>query len=224
MIIASLFIKKFKIFEINRIFFYIKNGRETIKKTILFIFAFAFFFGFISSQTITVTSPHTGDTWYKGQTYIITWTKTGTMGNFVKIKLRNSTSTAVVLDIISHIPNNGSYSWKIPTSVAPGNYVIRVRTMDNAVYGDSTVFTIADPPVIETSITVTSPNGGETWYCGKTYPIEWVSKGCGDRVEIHVISGTEIVRTLKKSHPNVEGFNRYSWTISEYEVPPRIAY
>jgi len=92
--------------------------------------------------SITVTNPHTGSNWCKGSTYTIQWTKTGTMDSNVKIKLRNSTSTAVVIDIISFIPNNGSYSWLIPASVSPGNYVIRVRTMDNEVYGDSESFSI----------------------------------------------------------------------------------
>ncbi|MFH2108532.1 MAG: GPI anchored serine-threonine rich family protein [Chrysiogenia bacterium] len=110
--------------------------------SLFFLSALAF------SQTIEITSPHAGDTWYKGQAYPIAWKKTGTMDDFVKIKLRNSTSTAVILDIITPIANNGNYSWKIPTSIVPGDYVIRVRTMVGEVYGDSGVFSIANMPFV----------------------------------------------------------------------------
>jgi hypothetical protein len=118
-----------------------------IEKKFLALQITFFFFGTLAfSQSIEITSPHTGDTWNKGQIYPIVWTKKGSMVDFVKIKLRNSTSTAVALDIITHIANNGNYSWEIPASVAPGEYVIRVRTMDNQVYGDSGVFNIAKKP------------------------------------------------------------------------------
>ncbi|MCJ7524917.1 MAG: GPI anchored serine-threonine rich family protein [Candidatus Aminicenantes bacterium] len=118
------------------------------KKIIFMQIALFFLSALAFSQTIEVTSPHTGDTWYKGQTNTIAWTKTGTMDDFVKIKLRNSTSTAVELDIVTPIANNGTYSWKIPTSVAPGEYVIRVRVMEGAVYGESGVFSIANMPFV----------------------------------------------------------------------------
>jgi len=181
-----------------------------MRKLLFFILISFIFIGFMSAQTITVTSPHSGDTWYKGQTYTIQWTKTGTMGNFVKIKLRNSTSTAVVLDTINHIPNNGSYSWEIPTSVAPGNYVIRVRTMDNAVYGDSTVFTIADPPATA-SITVTSPNGGENWATGTLHNISWEASGITHNFKITMWKGS-VFKGLVASNISSSS-NSYSWAV-----------
>jgi hypothetical protein len=94
------------------------------------------------TESITVTNPHTGDIWYKGDTKTITWTKTGTMDSNVKISLRDSTSTTNILDITNSTLNDGNFSWEIPTLVTPGNYVIRVRTMDNEVYGDSELFSI----------------------------------------------------------------------------------
>jgi len=95
-----------------------------------------------TSATITVMNPHTGTKWCKGDTYTIQWTKAGTMGNFVKIKLRNSTSTTTILDIINSTLNDGNFSWPIPASVAPGNYRIRLITTDSQVYGDSEIFKI----------------------------------------------------------------------------------
>jgi len=94
------------------------------------------------TASITLTNPNIGSNWRKGSTYTIQWTKTGTMDSNVKITLRDSTSTTKILDIKISTLNDGSYSWLIPASVAPVNYVIRVRTMDNAVYGDSDCFSI----------------------------------------------------------------------------------
>ena len=211
-----------------------------MKKLLALVFILLIGVGMVFSQSITVTSPHAGDTWYKGDTKTIAWTKTGSMGNFVKIKLRNSTSTAVVLDIISHIPNNGNYSWEIPTSVASGNYVIRVRTMDNAVYGDSTVFTIAaeltfrPPSVIgiparphpiakaipkEPSLSVISPRSGDIWKKGEKGKIEWKSVNISGKIHLalHRSSGRRpgrFVGFIAKSIPVFP--NSYKWEVGKF--------
>jgi|GEM_PF-3218813 len=98
------------------------------------------FGGFVAAQTITVTRPQTGEILDAGHGYVITWTKSGQMDQKVKIKLRQGNSN--VLDITDSTPNTGSFSWQMPGNISPGSYTIRVRTLDNAVTGDSGTFTI----------------------------------------------------------------------------------
>lgn len=99
--------------------------------------------GMAYAQSITVTSPSAGVTWYKGQTYNITWTSSDEVPDQVRIRLRDSASTTVILNITDAAPNSGVYSWTIPESIAPGNYRIRVRSLPGDIWGDSVVFSIA---------------------------------------------------------------------------------
>ena len=111
-------------------------------KRTLSLFAFLVLSGtFLSGQSITLTEPHAGASWNAGGTYLITWTKAGAMGGNVRIRLRQGATK--ILDIVDSTPNNGSYSWAIPTTVAPGTYTIRIVTLDNAVSDNSAAFNIA---------------------------------------------------------------------------------
>ncbi len=92
---------------------------------------------------ITVTKPATGETLAKGSSYNIKWTKSGAQDALVKIRLYNPAGTTKILDIINSTANDGSFNWPVPNSVANGSYVVRVKTLDNADYDDSGVFTIA---------------------------------------------------------------------------------
>lgn len=127
-------------------------------------------------QTITVTSPATGNTWCLGNAQTITWTKSGAMMATVtiRLKLASAPDADPVLVIINGTANDGSFPWTIPASVAPGDYFIRVKTDDSAVVGDSGIFHITSCSA--TSITVTNPNG-TTWNKGTTHAITWTKSG-----------------------------------------------
>ncbi|OGZ64635.1 MAG: hypothetical protein A2998_01345 [Candidatus Staskawiczbacteria bacterium RIFCSPLOWO2_01_FULL_37_25b] len=61
------------------------------------------------------------------------------------------------------------------------------------------------------SITVTSPNGGETLEIGKTYTIKWNSTGIGN-VSITMVN-KPISTYLEKIATNIENTGSYSWTV-----------
>jgi len=114
-----------------------------------FMLAFLFSLGtsLVTGQSITVTSPTRGDSWCLGSAHTITWTPSGAMQGTVAIRLRaagSSESAPAVVTIANGEANDGSFSWTVPTSVAPGSYFIRVRTDDSTVIGDSIPFTIAN--------------------------------------------------------------------------------
>ena len=176
------------------------------KKSLLLLFVLVFIVAVSYSQSITVTNPHSGDTWYKGQTYTIRWTKSGTMDTNVKIRLmQNGTK---ILGITDSTANDGTFNWPIPSNLASGTYYIRVKTVDNKVYDDGEPFTITNAPAQTASITVTNPQFGHTWYKGQTYTITWTKSGTmNSNVKIRLMqNGTKVI-SITDSTPNNGTFN-----------------
>jgi Leucine-rich repeat (LRR) protein len=131
--------------------------------------------------TITVTSPNGGESWEAGSAHDITWTSTGTVPN---VKLDYSTDGGTGwMPIAASVSNTGAFSWTIPSVVSA---TCLVRASD-AAYPDvqdtsDAVFAISEA----LSITVTSPNGGETWETGVSSEITWTSTGSVGNVRIEI--------------------------------------
>jgi len=173
-----------------------------------------------SPPSITVTSPNGGENWQRGTSHNISWSSSGNVGSYVKIELykggvRNRT-------ISSSTSNDGSYSWSIPSGQTTGSdYKVKITSTSNSSYYDysNNNFSITEPP----SITVTSPNGGESWQRGTSHNITWSSSGdVGSYVKIELYKGGVRNRTISSSTSN-DG--SYSWSIpsgqttgSDYKV------
>jgi hypothetical protein len=118
-----------------------------MKRSIGLVFLVFMTAGMLCAQTITVTEPAAGETWHTGLTYLITWTKSGTMPATVRIALRNAAGTSEVRTIQDPAPNTGSYSWTIPKDIPDGSYKIRVKAKGTNIEGDSVTFTISSGPI-----------------------------------------------------------------------------
>lgn len=177
---------------------------KIMKKQLLFLFILAVTVGMIYSQSITVTSP-SGGTWYKGNTYNITWTATGCSSTSYKINIfRGSIAEA---NFVEQLTKTGtpSKSWTVPMGYSNGTYYIRVKTdpSQTGCVGDSAAFTIANEPTGAEpgSIVVTSPTGSTKWLRGSTQTITWTKSGDLDsNVKINIfknsISETNFVAQL----------------------------
>lgn len=157
-------------------------------------------FGFNKDDAqVRVTSPNGGESWVAGTTHAITWdagtgnTPLSSLGPKVNIDLfQGATSTRIA----AGVPNTGSYSWTLPTSIAAGtNYIINVSskwmretiidqygvTVDKGPVSDTSnaVFTITNPYVY---VRVTSPNGGEFKWAtaGSRLYVYYAYSGIGD--------------------------------------------
>ncbi len=179
------------------------------KKLFLILLIAVFITAFAYSQKITVTNPHSGSTWYKGQAYTIKWTKSGAMDSKVKIRLFQGGRK--ILDITNNTANNGSYNWKVPATLADGNYIIRVKTVDNHVFDDSDSFIITKKVATSRKITITYPHSGDKWVKGMGYKIKWTkSGGMNPNVKIELYQGSTKVLSITNNTPN-NGY--YNWQI-----------
>jgi hypothetical protein len=90
----------------------------------------------ITRGALTVTSPNCGQSWVRGTTHTITWSSTGSPGSYVKIELLKG---GVVSRVIScSTPNDGSYSWTIPSTQTIGtDYRIRITSTSYSSIRDS---------------------------------------------------------------------------------------
>jgi len=157
----------------------------------------------LSAQTITVTKPALNETWLKGQTYAITWTKSGNMPTTVRISLRDPVSLAEVKLIEDNVSNTGSYQWPVPADVADGQYRVRVKAKDVPVLGDSQVFNVSAAPT--GTITVTKPMASDTWIKGQSYAVTWTQTGSlPNQVVISLMNSTAttVVKTITDPAPN----------------------
>ncbi len=156
------------------------------------------------TPTITVTSPNGGETWAQGSTHDITWTSTGVS----TVTLSLNFGASGVYTIVSNIPASGGfYSWTIPTNISIATQAWLV--VSSGLVGDysNNPFSIVAPGILPIgctptsgystvtglpcgnstpSITLTSPNGGETLIYGQAYDVTWTSVGI-DQIDIELV-------------------------------------
>jgi hypothetical protein len=154
--------------------------------------------------TITITSPNGGERWEVGSWHNITWTSTGTVGD---VKIEYSNNGTPWRTIVNSTANDGSYNWRVPNEPAE-NGLIRIRETDNDPSDVSDgVFSIVMPA----SITVTSPNGGETWEVGSEQKITWTSTGDVGNIKIEYSPDSGLSWTAIVTSTSNDGI--YQWTV-----------
>ncbi len=98
-------------------------------------------FSVVTAATITVTSPAAGVTWTRKTYHDILWTKSGTQGSNVKIRLYRNGS--LKLTITTRTANDGVYNWRVGSTLTRGSgYQVRITTTDNLVDDYSDIFSI----------------------------------------------------------------------------------
>ena len=133
-----------------------------------------------SDATFTITAPlilitpNGSETWQGGSTQSITWVASGTT-NYYNIYYSTDAGSNWTSIVTNYYTTSQSYSWSVPNSPST-QCLIKICDYTNSacmVDASNNLFTITPATPI---ITVTSPNGGQTWYVGESKTITWTSQ------------------------------------------------
>ncbi len=162
-------------------------------------------FKIISAPNILLTAPNGGENWTGGEQRNITWLSNNISSVKIEYSINNGASW---IDIVNSTPAQPRiFSWTIP-NIASTQARVRISDAINQTTYDirDTVFTINNSP----TITVTSPNGGETWNLGGQANLTWTSLSVTNvKIELTRNNGTSW-NTIVNSVPS-SGI--YTWTI-----------
>ncbi|MEW6001251.1 MAG: Ser-Thr-rich GPI-anchored membrane family protein [Nitrospirota bacterium] len=180
------------------------------------------------TTSLTLSSPNGGETWQAGTGQTIRWNYTGNPGADVKIELlRGGTLNRTITSSTSRgSGGSGSYTWTIPYSQSRGNdYKVKIASTTNGTFndigdGNFTITELLSGPTGTSSITVTLPNGGETWHTGTGQTIRWNYTGNpGAHVKIELLKGGALNRTITSSTSRGSGGSgSYTWTIPSDQI------
>ncbi len=130
----------------------------------------------IEPSEVLLSSLNGGESVSAGSTETIAWTYSGNPGNLKIELLKGGSVVSTIASSVSKGSNGaGSYNWLVPSTQASGSdYKIRITSTSNSSVTDSSdnFFT-----VVGSSVTLTSPNGGEALPAGKTKTITWSYSG-----------------------------------------------
>ena len=171
-------------------------------------------------SSITITSPNGGETWQRNTSHTVTWSYTGSPGSTVKIVLLKAGAEVGTISSSAPLGSNGagSYTWPInPVGATGSDYQVSVRSISLPAIADTSnnYFSLAQS-TIPPSITVASPNGGETWQRNTSHTVTWSYTGSpGSTVKIVLLKAGAEVGTISSSAPlGSNGAGSYTWPIN----------
>jgi hypothetical protein len=132
-----------------------------------------------ATPVIEIVSPNGGESLFVGETEMITWTSENTSS---EIKIEYSTNGGLEWEtIVSTNPDEGLYQWIVPNTPS-ANCLVNICDIESDDWCDQSdeTFVILQP----CEITITSPNGGESWCATDNRTIAWSSHGTSGRVRI----------------------------------------
>jgi hypothetical protein len=164
----------------------------------------------LPAPVITITSPAESDSWSVGSTRNITWTDNGgRISNNLTLQY-SSNGGSSWNNIASGVPNTGTYAWTVPDALSATAKVKIIDASRPTTVAVSGVFNIVDP-----TITLTSPNGGEVWAVGDRGPVAWTTDGAvSDNLVLEYSPDAGATWYLVRG--GIPNTGAYSWTVPDY--------
>lgn len=163
----------------------------------------------IDATGIVVSRPNGGEQWLGGATERILWFGSETIDSVkIELSLNNGADWMVIAESAPNTKGNTShFDWNVPDTVSNAA-LIRISDAADGVPADTSdaVFSI-----VTGTITVTSPNGGESWPGLSAQTITWESMGDVDTVKIEY--STNNGSSWNTIVPAVANSGSYVWEV-----------
>ncbi|MBN1466153.1 FG-GAP repeat protein, partial [candidate division KSB1 bacterium] len=141
-----------------------------------------------TEESVTLLSPNGGENWPIDSAQNITWTAENTSPSFnLQLSRDDGATWTNIATAVTPQPHAGVYTYAIDQVSGPVSATCLVKVTD----ADGAPTDRSDAPFQITEsmapvITVTRPNGGETWMTGQTETITWESQNSGNAVRIEL--------------------------------------
>jgi len=174
-----------------------------------------------AAPAVDVLAPDGGEVWYEGGTYEITWTAADESGvDSVDIHYSpdgGDTFAALALGE----PNDGVFAWTVPAAPSESALVMVVAYDPQSHWGwdVSEGFFSIRPDTTGPAVTLTAPNGAETWYAGSEYEITWVATDETGVDSVSIYFSTDGGANYSLVASGEENDSTYTWTVPEDPSP-----
>jgi Leucine-rich repeat (LRR) protein len=165
---------------------------------------------------IKVMEPAEGDILPLGSSRVITWLSSGVSGS-CSIELWKDGVGKVGTIVSNYTVSTKSYLWTVGqyqggTAAAGPGYKIKIIADSGPSDIMDAPFTIVNSP----TVTMTSPNGGETWTSGNIQAITWSSSnvGAGALCYLELYKNNVRLGNIASGLSLADG--TYSWTVGQY--------
>ena len=184
---------------------------------------------------LSVSLPKNGDTWYMGTIKPVYWNITGGTPPYsvnVSLSIDGGSTYPIYLlkqNVNQPDPGPGTISWKVQDPLlAPSTQCrIKIIAKDDAGTGTALtnytdgLFSIKGAPP---TVLLVTPNGGEKWYVGKQYSINWtISSALPGSYQVDIAlsqdSGASYNFPIKSVNMSA-GTGKFNWTIPLTVVAP----
>ncbi|MFZ4399676.1 MAG: hypothetical protein ACOYO1_06560 [Bacteroidales bacterium] len=170
----------------------------------------------MSDYTFSITapllliSPNGGESWQAGSYKNINWVANGTT-NYYDIYYSTNAGTSWTNIVNNQYISGQTYNWLLPNSPSE-QCLIKIQDHSNTscmVDISNNLFTITPPTP---SITVSSPNGGNTLYAGNSYTISWYSAYVTSNL-VKIEYSTDNANNWIPITTSTSNSGSYSWTV-----------
>ncbi|MDP4196110.1 MAG: T9SS type A sorting domain-containing protein, partial [Bacteroidota bacterium] len=156
------------------------------------------------APSITILYPNGKEKFATGTKETIKWKSNNVNNVKIEYSINNGSDWNL---IVSSIASTGTYTWLVP-NVSSNLCKVRISDVTKADVFDASdsLFSIANTP----KITITAPNGDESYQVGSTQTLKWTSSGISNvKIEYSINNGIDWY-LIEASYPSA---GIYSWAV-----------
>jgi C1A family cysteine protease len=142
-----------------------------------------------SAVLVHLDEPNGGEQYFSGGEYQVTWTTDREEPDSLELILSTNEGALFDQTVVAGLDDTGAFGWKVPMIQTPGAKLMIRAFADGDLGGMDTsdeIFAISEDLEAPT-VTVTHPNGGESYNIGDTVDIEWAASdnACVETIDIY---------------------------------------